>query len=98
MYPSPCATFSIVSGCRPEQKMANQPSYKPYQSSEFFEDGMSARPLIDGTVSRGSIERLGQGRENSKQFLRDNPQVARAIEEKVRKELGLLREPEVAAV
>ncbi len=47
----------ILAGCRPEQKMANQPSYKPYQSSEFFEDGMSARPLIEGTVSRGSIDR-----------------------------------------
>ncbi len=47
----------ILSGCRPEQEMARQPSYKPYQSSEFFEDGMSARPLIEGTVSRGSIDR-----------------------------------------
>lgn len=47
----------FLSGCRPEQEMARQPSYKPYQASEFFEDGMSARPLIDGTVSRGSVDR-----------------------------------------
>jgi recombination protein RecA len=43
-------------------------------------------------------ERLGQGRENSKGFLRDNPDVLQAIEERVRKELGLTREPEVVGV
>ena len=34
-------------------------------------------------------ERLGQGRENCKSFLRANPDTAAAIEEKVRAELGL---------
>ena len=34
-------------------------------------------------------ERLGQGRENVKQFLKDNPAIFKSIEEKVRKELGL---------
>ena len=29
-------------------------------------------------------ERIGQGRENAKQFLKDNPDVASAIEEKIR--------------
>jgi recombination protein RecA len=43
-------------------------------------------------------ERLGQGRENAKQFLKDNPDVARAIEDRVRRELGLVREAEAAAV
>jgi recombination protein RecA len=43
-------------------------------------------------------ERLGQGRENVKQFLKENPATFKSIEEKVRKELGLVREPEVAAV
>ena len=42
-------------------------------------------------------ERLGQGRENAKQFLKDNPEVYAAIEERVRRELGMTRE-EVAAV
>lgn len=43
-------------------------------------------------------ERLGQGRENAKQFLKENPSVRQAVEDRVRKELGLLRETaEVAA-
>jgi recombination protein RecA len=44
-----------------------------------------------------SGERLGQGRENVKQFLRDNPEVRQSIEDRVRRDLGLVRE-EVAAV
>ena len=43
-------------------------------------------------------ERLGQGRENVKQFLRDHPEITSAIEDRVRKALGLVREAEVAAV
>jgi recombination protein RecA len=34
-------------------------------------------------------ERLGQGRENAKQFLKDNPQIAEAIEKKVREASNL---------
>jgi recombination protein RecA len=41
-------------------------------------------------------ERLGQGRENAKQFLKDNPAVYKAIEDRVRRELGMTRDPEVA--
>jgi recombination protein RecA len=42
-------------------------------------------------------ERLGQGRENAKQFLKENPDIARAIEDRVRRELGLVREADAAA-
>jgi mono/diheme cytochrome c family protein len=35
--------------------MANQPSYKPLQPSEFFPDGRSARPAVPGTVARGQL-------------------------------------------
>ncbi len=38
--------------------------------------------------SAGDV-RLGQGRENSKQFLRDNPDLADEIETKLREEMGL---------
>jgi recombination protein RecA len=38
--------------------------------------------------SAGDV-RLGQGRENSKQFLRDNPDLADEIEAKLREEMGL---------
>ena len=37
-------------------------------------------------------ERLGQGRENAKQFLKDNPDIYKAIEDRVRRELGMTRE------
>jgi recombination protein RecA len=33
--------------------------------------------------------RLGQGRENSKEFLRENPDIANEIEEAIRRESGL---------
>ena len=35
--------------------MANQPRYDPLEPSDFFEDGMSARPRVPGTVARGEI-------------------------------------------
>ncbi|MBI2834069.1 MAG: DNA recombination/repair protein RecA, partial [Acidobacteria bacterium] len=50
-----------------------------------------------GTWFAYSGERLGQGRENAKQFLRDNPEIFRAVEERVRKELGLVANVEVAS-
>src|SRR5262249_39053347 len=37
-------------GC--QQKMADQPSYRPLEASRFFADGRSARPLEPGTVSQ----------------------------------------------
>ena len=52
-------------------------------------------------------ERLGQGRENVKQFMKENPAITRTIEDRVRRELGLLppakeakdaKDVEVAAV
>src|SRR5262245_46162549 len=45
-----CAALAALSGCRSE--MYDQPRYKPYQASEFFADGSSARPLVAGTVAR----------------------------------------------
>jgi len=35
--------------------MFNQPKVKPLAQSDFFEDGMAARPPIDGTVARGEL-------------------------------------------
>ncbi len=40
----------VLSGCRSE--MYDQPRYKPYAASGFFDDGTSARPLEPGTVPR----------------------------------------------
>jgi hypothetical protein len=40
----------VLAGCRSE--MYDQPRYKPYHASGFFDDGTSARPLVAGTVPR----------------------------------------------
>lgn len=45
----------LLGGCRPPQKMADQPKYDPYTASDFFPDGQSARPSIAGTVARGHL-------------------------------------------
>jgi len=39
--------------CR--QDMFNQPRLKPLAKSDFFDDGMAARPPIGGTVARGEL-------------------------------------------
>ncbi len=38
------------------QDMADQPKNRPLSPSEFFTDGRSARPLIENTVARGSVD------------------------------------------
>jgi mono/diheme cytochrome c family protein len=35
--------------------MQDQPKYIPLRPSEFFADGRSARPLVEGTVARGHL-------------------------------------------
>jgi mono/diheme cytochrome c family protein len=44
----------VLPACR--QDMANQPSYRPLQPSDFFPDGRSARPAVPGTVARGQLQ------------------------------------------
>jgi recombination protein RecA len=57
--------------------------------------------LIDMGVAAGIVEksgawfsygeqRIGQGRENAKQFLRDNPDISNEIENSIRESAGLL--------
>jgi mono/diheme cytochrome c family protein len=43
----------LAAGCR--QDMHDAPRYEPYEKSEFFADGRSARPLVAGTVARGHL-------------------------------------------
>lgn len=52
-------------GCRSE--MYDQPRYDTFEPSAFFSDGLSARPLVAGTVPRGwarTDEHLYHGRED----------------------------------
>jgi mono/diheme cytochrome c family protein len=44
----------LVAGCR--QDMHNQPKYRPLRASTLFADGASARPLVDGTIARGTLQ------------------------------------------
>ena len=42
-----------TAGCR--QDMHDQPKFIPLRPSTFFDDGRSARPLVEGTVPRGQL-------------------------------------------
>jgi len=43
----------LLTACR--QDMHDQPKYKPLRPSEIFGDKRSARPLVEGTVARGTL-------------------------------------------
>jgi hypothetical protein len=43
-----------LAGCR--QDMHNQPKFIPLRENNFYSDGRSARPIIEGTVARGDLE------------------------------------------
>ncbi len=49
----PLVVLCLLPAC--QQKMAEQPSYKPFTPSPFFDDGQSARPVVPGTVARGHL-------------------------------------------
>lgn len=47
--------FAIaLTGCS-RLDMQDQPKYKPQRPSDFFADGRSGRPELEGTVARGSL-------------------------------------------
>jgi len=102
-----------VIGGRTRVKVVKNKVAPPFREAEFdvmYGEGISREgDLLDLAVEKRIIEksgawfaysgeRLGQGRENVKQFLKDNPATFRAIEDRVRRELGLIREAEVATV
>jgi hypothetical protein len=45
----------LTVSCR--QDMHDQPRYEAYEASDFFEDGRASRPLVEGTVARGQLQR-----------------------------------------
>jgi mono/diheme cytochrome c family protein len=45
---------TVFSGCE-RNDMHNQPKHKPLELSTFFDDGMSSRPIIPGTIARGQL-------------------------------------------
>jgi recombination protein RecA len=104
----------VIVGGRTRVKVVKNKVAPPFREAEFdvmYGEGISKEgDLLDLAVDRKIVEksgtwfafggeRLGQGRENVKQFLKDNPATFKSIEEKVRRELGLSRDAaEVAAV
>ena len=48
------AICALLGACR--QDMHNQPKYRGLRPSAFFADGSSARPLVEGTVARGTLD------------------------------------------
>ena len=43
-----------AAGCR--QDMHDQPKYRPLRASAFFDNTSSARPLVEGTIARGTLQ------------------------------------------
>ncbi len=78
------------------------PPFKQVEFDIMYGEGVSkVGELIDLGVKAGVVEksgswyshdsqRIGQGRENAKQFLKDNPDVAGAIETAIRQNAGLI--------
>jgi recombination protein RecA len=97
----------VVVGGRTRVKVVKNKVAPPFREAEFdvmYGEGISKEgDLLDLAVERKIVdksgtwfafngERLGQGRENVKQFLKDNQEVTKAIEDRVRRELGLVKE------
>jgi len=93
-----------VTGSRVKVKVVKNKCAAPFRQAEFdinYGEGISKEgELIDIGLEMRMVEksgswfsygdvRLGQGRENSKQFIRDNPDLRMEIEGKVRKALGI---------
>jgi recombination protein RecA len=93
-----------VVGSRTKVKIVKNKVAAPFRIAEFdigYGEGISKTgELIDIGIEMKIVEksgawfsygdlRIGQGRENSKQFFRDNPDVAAEVEKKIRANLGL---------
>ncbi len=94
-----------VVGSRTRVKIVKNKTAAPFREAEFdmmYGEGISKEgDLIDLAVNANLLEksgswfsykgeRIGQGRENAKQFLKDNKDITAKIEAEVRKALGLI--------
>ncbi len=101
-----------VVGNRTKVKIVKNKMAAPFREAEFdilYGEGISKEgDLIDLAVERNLLEksgawfsfggeRIGQGRENARQFLRDNPDVRKKLEIELRKALNLPIPAELAA-
>jgi len=94
-----------VVGNQTRVKVVKNKLAPPFRTVEFdimYGEGISKTgELVDLGSQAGVVEksgawfsydgqRIGQGRENAKQFMRDNPEIADSIEQKVRANAGLV--------
>jgi len=103
----------VVVGNRTKVKIVKNKVAAPFREAEFdiiYGEGISKEgDLIDLGVAQNLVEksgswysykseRIGQGRENARQFLKDNPDIRQQVDAELRKALGLTRkEPEAPA-
>src|ERR1700722_10990305 len=103
-----------VIGNRTKVKVVKNKVASPFREAEFdiiYGEGISKEgDQIDQGVAQNVIEksgswfsykgeRIGQGRENARQFLKDNANIRQAIDTELRKQLGLLKaEPDPKSV
>jgi recombination protein RecA len=95
-----------VVGSRTKVKIVKNKTAAPFREAEFdmmYGEGISREgDMLDQAVERNIVEksgawysfdgeRIGQGRENTKNFLKENKDIAGRIEVAVRKALGLDR-------
>ena len=96
----------VVIGNRTKVKIVKNKLAAPFREAEFdiiYGEGISREgDLIDLGLVQNLVEksgswfsykgeRVGQGRENAKQFLKDNPDLRQQLETDLRKALGLIR-------
>jgi recombination protein RecA len=101
-----------VIGNRTKVKVVKNKVASPFREAEFdiiYGEGVSKEgDLLDLGVAQNMIEksgswfsykseRIGQGRENARQFLKDNPDIKQAVDTELRKTLGLIKPEPVAA-
>ena len=101
-----------VVGNQTRVKVVKNKLAPPFRQVEFdimYGEGISkVGELVDLGVKAGVVEksgawfscdsqRIGQGRENAKQFLRDHPAVAESIEKRVRDQAGVVANMMLAA-
>jgi recombination protein RecA len=102
----------VVTGSRTKVKVVKNKVAAPFREAEFdilYGEGISREgDLLDIAVNNNILEksgswfsykgeRIGQGRENARQFLKDNKDVMAKLDTEVRKTLGLSHSPTPAA-
>jgi recombination protein RecA len=95
-----------VIGNRTKVKVVKNKVASPFREAEFdiiYGEGVSKEgDLLDLGVAQNIVEkrgswfsykgeRIGQGRENARQFLKDNADIRQAVDTELRKTLGLIK-------